>query len=80
MNKIERQLHLNLIDIKDYIYMRRNGIAGTLSKFKSVRSLNLDIGKTFWSTCQEIEGESMLAEPKLDTLEIFSKKYLEKSE
>ena len=75
---IETQLRLNLIDIKDYIYMRRNNIAGTLSKWRRIRSLNVEIGKTFWVCCQEIEGEFQFESPNMDTLETFSKKYLEK--
>lgn len=64
--------------IKDYIDMRRNNIAGTLSKWREICSLNVGVGKSFWVCCQEIEGVFQFEEPNMDTLETFYQKYLEK--
>lgn len=62
-------LRINMIDIFDYINMRKMG-CGSMRAFDGVKHLHLPNGQTFWSFIKTINPDYFAdCEPSMKTLE-----------
>ena len=75
---MEKSIHLNLLSIIDYNYMRDNRVDSNVA-FQNVKHLNLECGNTFWQELSALDVNYIPEyEPSLTTLERFKLVHIQK--